>query len=280
MIRFCIILGAMKAGTTSLFNYLAQHPEIAPCKTKEPNFFSQEYHRGIDYYYALWHHECINNKIMLEASTSYAKYPNTHFSKASDNIAIFAKEQAVHIKFIYLLRNPIDRLESQYNHALKENKTGIFKNNPSSNQSIINISRYALQLDQYFDKFDAENILLLDFDELKDSPALLLKKVCVFLDIDPTFQFRSLGEKFNASQINLANKKIGALYRTFPCLEAISRRVPKRFKKTLLQGLMPVIKPRLFRLSPTHKNAIHEALKEDMTRLHDKYGINTHKWGF
>lgn len=40
MTRLCIILGAAKCGTTSLFSYLAQHPDIAGCSNKDPNYFS------------------------------------------------------------------------------------------------------------------------------------------------------------------------------------------------------------------------------------------------
>ncbi len=42
--NFALIIGAMKCGTTSLFSYLAQHPEISACQPKEPDFFSYDDH--------------------------------------------------------------------------------------------------------------------------------------------------------------------------------------------------------------------------------------------
>ena len=50
MLRLCLVIGAMKAGTTSLFAHLARHPEIAPCRDKEPSFFCSHYDRGLDWY--------------------------------------------------------------------------------------------------------------------------------------------------------------------------------------------------------------------------------------
>lgn len=76
MMRFCIILGAMKAGTTSLFNYLAQHPEISPCSTKEPFYFSHHYHKNPNKYLSLWPKQDWEHKVLLEGSTSYTKYPS------------------------------------------------------------------------------------------------------------------------------------------------------------------------------------------------------------
>ena len=56
MERFAIIIGAMKSGTTSLFHYLSQHPRIAACHEKEPDFFSnpENFAKGLDWYRNLW----------------------------------------------------------------------------------------------------------------------------------------------------------------------------------------------------------------------------------
>jgi hypothetical protein len=65
----------MKCGTTSLFNHLADHPEVAPCRTKEPNYFSGDAFNADDpnAYFALWDWDPSRHKIAIEASNAYAK---------------------------------------------------------------------------------------------------------------------------------------------------------------------------------------------------------------
>ena len=106
--NFALIIGAMKAGTTSLFKYLSQHPEICACQEKEPNFFASDinWSKGLDWYQNLWKWNQDLHKIALEASTFYTRLPEAN---AAERIAqIKAK-----FKFIYILRNPVERIESQ-----------------------------------------------------------------------------------------------------------------------------------------------------------------------
>ncbi len=74
--RFGLIIGAMKSGTTSLFELLAQHPQISASAEKEPSFFNRdsdddEWRRYTD----LWRWDPSRHLIALEASTSYSKSP-------------------------------------------------------------------------------------------------------------------------------------------------------------------------------------------------------------
>jgi hypothetical protein len=75
--RFAIIIGAMKSGTTSLFEYLAGHPMLAPCREKEPDFFARDerWRRGRSWYEGLWRPAPPADGFALEASTSYTKLP-------------------------------------------------------------------------------------------------------------------------------------------------------------------------------------------------------------
>jgi len=103
-----IIIGVDKGGTSSLYDYLIQHPQIKPCVVKEPNYFAMYYDRGMS-----WYKSCFptqfskkNNFITGEASTQYYWYPHT---------AQRIKNSFPNIKLILLLRNPIDRAFSHYN---------------------------------------------------------------------------------------------------------------------------------------------------------------------
>jgi tetratricopeptide (TPR) repeat protein len=106
-----IVIGSMKAGTTSLYNYISQHPHFLPCIRKEIDFFSIRYDKGLDWYLA--HFPTIPknyNFFTGEASTSYLDYPDVP-ERLFKNFP--------NVKLIAILRNPIERAFSHYHHNKK-----------------------------------------------------------------------------------------------------------------------------------------------------------------
>lgn len=110
-----IIIGAAKGGTSSLYDYLTQHPSIYSCVVKEPNYFAMYYDRGINWYKSCfpttlkkYNVETFERKKFVtgEASTQYYWYPHTPKR---------IKKILPKVKLILLLRNPIDRSFSHYN---------------------------------------------------------------------------------------------------------------------------------------------------------------------
>jgi len=105
-----LILGFPKCGTTSLYAYLASHPNVLPAITKEILYFTHSTTKNIEYYLA--HFPCITDAkyITGEASPSYIMFPN---------IAQRVFNWFPNIKLIILLRNPADRTISSYYHRFK-----------------------------------------------------------------------------------------------------------------------------------------------------------------
>ncbi len=102
-----LIIGAQKAGTTALHNYLCQHPLIHPAATKEIHYFSSDslYSKGLDYYHSKFAFTN-NDSLFLDASPSYL---------ASDVAYRRIYEYNPEIKMIALLRDPVDRAYSAWN---------------------------------------------------------------------------------------------------------------------------------------------------------------------
>ena len=109
-----LILGVEKGGTSSLYDYLIQHPSISSASTKEINFFNKYYDRGLDWYRVCFPfkiHKSIKKNLFHkkfltgEASVRYFDYPH-----APERI----KKISPLMKFIILLRNPVDRAYSQH----------------------------------------------------------------------------------------------------------------------------------------------------------------------
>lgn len=111
-----LIIGAQKAGTTALFNYLIQHPTIEGSPQKEIHFFNStaRYSRGADFFKA--HFSGLPGKIFLDASPSYLASP-----AAAERIFSYDKS----VKMIVILRDPVDRAYSAWNmyqSRYKENR--------------------------------------------------------------------------------------------------------------------------------------------------------------
>lgn len=109
-----LIIGAPKSGTTALFNYLSKHPDILAPEIKEIDFFNckSRFGKGLDYYHS--HFPVINKKskgkVTFEASVSY--------------LANVYSPPRIHqynpkIQMIVLLRNPVERIFSNWNMVKK-----------------------------------------------------------------------------------------------------------------------------------------------------------------
>ncbi len=179
--RYFIVIGAMKAGTTTLFELLAQHPEI--CRTwarvpgrsfqKEINYFRKLYRKVHTPLHYDWRFPFDSSRHgwTLDVSPGYAKWPGSR--------AVPARIESLGgtIKLAYILRDPVDRIESHLAHNLHSGETTTMRH-------CIRTSRYAMQLDRYTEHFAREDILLLDFEQLCRDPDAIMAQICRFLDIE------------------------------------------------------------------------------------------------
>jgi len=117
-----LIVGAQKSGTTTLFHYLIQHPNIIRPITKEIDYFDINYTRGLGWYRTHFHTFYSKSRLETtlrgpvltgEASTHYIAYP--HAPKRAYQLTPKAK-------IIMLLRNPADRAYSSYQHQVRKNR--------------------------------------------------------------------------------------------------------------------------------------------------------------
>ena len=262
-----IILGAMKCGTTSLYGRLVSHPQICPASIKEPEFFSEHQQHGVkpEKYDDLWDFDPAVHKYALEASTGYTKYPS------EPNVAERIYNSGIRPKFLYLVRDPFERIESHYNF-LKLNDSW---RNQLTDPYLIEISKYSLQIKQYLKYFSKESLLVLEFDELKSNPNGLLEKVFSFLELSEVDSSRQLETK-NKTELMSRPEKFAQRFK----LERLYPFIPKGIKnhvKKILRRSFPHEKDSL---STQQRELIHAELSEEMLELQQQYGIDVSKWGF
>jgi Sulfotransferase domain len=107
-----LIIGAQRSGTTSLFNYLVQHPQVLPPLGKEVHYFDLHYQQGIQWYRGRFpfSYRLRGGTLTLDASPYYLVHP-----LVPQRVA----ETLPDIRVIALLRNPVDRALSHYQHELR-----------------------------------------------------------------------------------------------------------------------------------------------------------------
>lgn len=286
--RHGLIIGAMKGGTTTLFDHLARHPHIAGSRPKEPGFFAFDdlYTRGRGWYEGLFAFDPAVHKIALDASTDYAKHP--HCGDVPARIKAYGGE----FRLIYSLRNPLRRIESHALHvAHKGREVGRIDVDPAR-QSLdfgvsavsLDISRYAAQLDQYKDYFRAGALMLTSVERLAADPKGVVEAACRHLGVDPALLPPDVERRNDGGQTWRA-RDVHPLWRaasSFAPLKAAAKAlVPDAVRRRLrLKTRQATQVEGRFKLLPEEETAIIETLAPDLRRLRDDYGFDCRReWG-
>ena len=191
-----IVIGAMKAGTTSLFHYLQAHPQVFMSPLKEVNFFVEELNlkRGFDWYRKQFHGASGDVRAIGEASTAYTKYPE--FDGVPERIASYIPD----VRLIYLVRDPIERIRSQYQHrVLAGAEHAPLELALLQDERYVNCSRYAMQVERYLQWFSPERFLLVTSEKLRSLRLPTMRGIYSFLEIDPDFVPDTIEREFYTS---------------------------------------------------------------------------------
>lgn len=219
------IVGAPKAGTTSLYNYLDEHPQIVMSSQKETDFFSDEALQKNKLYYsknristlAEYHalfqdHE---DKIIGEASVSYLFYKD---------VPQKIKAYNPKAKIIIMLRNPTDRA---FSHYLMDYRLGLINQSFESvfarekriskhelfYQQYITLGLYYNQVKRYFETFGRENVHVIFYDDFKKHLSTQVEKVYKFLEVDSVFvpQLNTKHNTYSMPKYDWARKLYGVV---------------------------------------------------------------------
>jgi len=239
-----IIPGAHKSGTTALWAYLDEHPQICMSRPKEPHFFTKvegvlgtgvkkpgyrrplTWNRGLAWYKSLFQ-DCGNVPFRGEASADYFSAP--------DSPALI-KAFIPDVRLVILLRDPVDRLYSHYWH---DQRLGYdfpdFEMSVRENHLIFqyyfDISRYRMHLENFFAEFSMDQTLILLHSDLNKEPVETLRKVYRFIGCDPDFLPSSIGKRFNP-QMRPKFRRLERMINEFRCLPIIQS-LPDRYRRRL-----------------------------------------------
>ncbi|HEX5150806.1 MAG TPA: sulfotransferase [Parafilimonas sp.] len=188
------IIGVQKAGTTTLHDWLIQHPEIYGLNEyKDVDFFAnpeRSEKARVLLYEAFKEHT--NQPVIIHCYVNYLLY----------EIALLKiYEVCPNARLIVTLRNPVDRAFSAYSHFKKFSietrgvqeallytpREDFVFSKSNSNFTYIEHGFYYKQLKKLFEIFPPQQVLILEFDDLKKQPEILLKEVYNFLEVTDNF---------------------------------------------------------------------------------------------
>jgi hypothetical protein len=271
---FAMVIGGMKCGTTSVFDLLAQHPEICACRVKEPGYFAEVEDPRAEWsrYLSLWDWDPNRHAVALEASTNYAKYP--WIKGVPERIAASPAES---VRFIYMVRDPIQRIASQVRHGVYDGWGQSLDEGIS--EDLIDFSRYAMQADRYAAVFPREHILIVPLEEFKTQPDAVLERICAFLGISTTFQFQSSDEPRNVGTFYTVSPTVAQLAKNPVIKGVVDKMLPRSVKHQLRKwlaksGASDQNAIGRWQLSPGEIEQVRELLSEDMSSLREHYGVN------
>ena len=231
-----IIIGSMKCGTTSLFQYLAQHSDIMVSKKKEIHYFDFGYSKGLEWYRRQFPTKLEKAKKRLngshiltgEASPYYMFHPH-----ACKRMATLLPEA----KLIVLLRNPVDRAFSHYYNEIRHERESLsfeeaLEAEPGrlagevqkmmedenyfsfhhGHHAYLARGIYVDQIRQVREHYSEDQLLVLDSDLLFSEPQQTCNLVFDFLGLPPwkikEFKIHNPGQYQNPMSTELRNKLV------------------------------------------------------------------------
>lgn len=240
------IIGAQKAGTTTLSYYLDQHPDITVADPKEPHFFTENYSKGLEWYKKQFKGPDLKNKFYVDASTSYTMIPfenreTNAYSKVPERVSLLKKSA----KFIYILRNPVDRTYSGYWHSVRTGR----ENRPfkeiikGANESYLSISDYYLQLTNWLEYFPISSFHFVLFEEMVRNPKKIINDCFEFLGVDHNVDIQMNEIKNKSYQNNIVGQKIKNIAANHPQLKNLENILPTKIISTIkktINGSKPI----------------------------------------
>lgn len=175
-----LILGAQKSGTTSLYHYLNQHPDVYMSEPKEPHYFERkdEYTRGADFYWHKYFKGWNNQRAIGDGNPN-----NLYFPYVPQLIQHVLPEA----KLIMILRNPVDRAYSDWwmNYSSGEERLPFeraFRETPD----YLDRGYYSRQINRYLALFPKSQVKIVFFEDLVDDPQSLARELWDFVEVDPS----------------------------------------------------------------------------------------------
>ena len=293
-----LIIGAGKSGTTSVDNYLKQHPNIFISPIKEPNFFAYEltniaslgrFPDEVKHYQDSVTTLDDYKKLFEGAKEGQVKGETSNTYMYGKDAPYRIKHHIPNVKLIAILRQPAERLYSRYLHLYRDNQLPTPHFSDCKDRStiwwqrndLINEGFYFKHLSRYFELFPKENIKVFLYEDIKTDLQGMLKEIFTFINVDDTFEC-DLSVRYNESGIiknKILNRLIGGNGH-FPTL--VKSIVPGIKDNLTAQKFLNKLRSKNMdkpKIDPEIKHFLtHEVYKEDILQLQSLIDKDLSSW--
>lgn len=293
-----LVIGAAKSGTTSLYRYLGEHPEVYTSPVKEPGFFAFEdsdldFRGPLDGWmkpsvattrskYESYFEDVTVEKAVGESSPAYLYYPH-----APARI----KRLIPDVRLIALLRNPVERAHSQFLFFIQCNREPLWHFEEALAEEDRRVAEnwawgwhykrlgfYYEQLRRYFDLFDRSQIKVYLNEDLRFNPADLMRDVYAYLGVDAGFQ-PDVSRRHNVTFVPRNETVFKWLKRPNAVKSALRVITPPEVRRSIRKT--PVIRKMMNQrrsVSPVVSQRLTEVYRDDILRLQDLIDRDLSAW--
>lgn len=259
-----LVVGAMKASSTTFYELITRHPDVWFASEKEPHYFtSPEYGQEAAWqkYLQFFANAPTSARYRGEASTGYTKLP--HFGSTPSRI----RESLGSPKMIYLIRDPVERSISNFKHSYL---AGHYCEGTTLGEAIeadpilLDASCYARQIEAYWQEFGREQLLIIPTDQLHSETASVMRRVETFLEL-PAYDGWNQPLAASNSQQSLGGTMALQSKLPRPLLSMLRKLIPAGLRGSLKSRLAP---PRQVPpVSPQDRQLVFERLADDLQQL-------------
>ena len=280
-----LIAGAPKSGTTSLFYYLRQHPDIYLPVRKELHYFSYEYLEKSS-------NGPGDKQILLSLCSTRAEY-ESHYADVGDERMIgevspsYLYYSAVReriqielgkIKIIIILRNPIEKAHSQYMHMVRDNRETLsFYDALMTEQERINSewsdiwryaesSLYSKRIKEYISLFGAGNIKIILFDDFTSRTDEIMRDLFEFLNVDPEFVCET-EKTYNRTGVS-KSKIVSEFFGKSNLIKTIAKKIiPERIRLPIRLAILDINTGKKPLIDPESQKYLRDYFGDDVEEL-------------
>jgi hypothetical protein len=291
-----LVLGTAKAGTSSLYTYLKQHPEVYLSPTTELNFFAHEggnlNFRGPRDVEFIWDDSLVANfedyckqfaGVDRETAIGEVSTHNLYFSQAPGLI----KRYVPKAKMIAILRNPVERAFSAFSHMVRDGReqTKDFRDALAREPARIRdnwewhyktMGFYGAQLRRYFEIFDREQIRVYIYDDFLERPLELVQDLFRFIGVDSDF-VPDMSVKQNVSVMPRSRQLVDLMMSENPIRLAARNLVPASMRSHVRSFVLRHNVKRL-RLDPAIRRELTDIFLDDIRLIERLLDRDLSQW--
>jgi len=297
-----LIIGAAKAGTNALYHYLRQHPQVYMSPWKEPKFFAFESEADLGFRAANGKDAPVNASVILDQGEYERLFDDARDGELARGEAsthyLYVEKSPTRIKslipdakLIAVLRNPVDRAFSSYQHLVRDDLEPLdfgaaldaepqrIAEHYAYLYRYTDMGFYSQQLDRYEKTFSENQLCVLLYDDLRSDPEGTCRQIFSFLGVDEDFVPDMSGE-YNRSGVPKNRFMHRLLNPSAPMKRRLWNVTPRLARERLLDAQTKIVNRNLQRqtMPEPERDRLRGVFREEVGRLEARLDRDLSHW--